>query len=98
MSADWNAEFENFLIDERPVEWMGGGTMKPRAAPQNETRSTVPWYVPDDFVKAAREEAVKDVKPLPSPREVMERVRTQLQQGELNGLLSGDRIKGEASN
>jgi hypothetical protein len=40
-SADWNAEFENFLYNERPSNWFN-------AAPSNELKCTIPFFVFDD--------------------------------------------------
>lgn len=59
ISADWDAEFDNFLITERPSNWKA--SIKPQV---NELRSTVPQVIYDkkDKVKVgSRELALKKI-------------------------------------
>jgi len=94
-SADWNAEWENFLINERPSGLFGE---KRRAvSPANEVRSTVPWYVPSPR-KPKPEVEKKDETPIPSPKEVLAMMRAdhEKRMAKMNGSQSHGGLTNDA--
>lgn len=86
-SANWNAEFENFLINERPTGFMGSQSVTQVTRPtgidytaarlEREAKTGT-----SEFEKKKAQSAV-EVR-VPTPREVIEMLRKQ-KQGELNG-------------
>lgn len=96
MSADWNAEFENFLINEKPVGYVNG---KGNGNGNSDIKSTVKFFNDPDHpsyaelkriqeIKTIQEKQNEEVEAKPqehlSFREIKRRFELNKQHGELN--------------
>jgi hypothetical protein len=99
MSADWNAEFENFLLNERPMGYTGSN-----GHANGEVKSTVKFFHDpthpsyETFKQMKEEEKPKDEvveKPEEylSFREAKRRYELRLQHGELDDAIPRDRVR-----
>lgn len=89
LSADWDAEWENFLINERPSALLG----EKKRSGQHEVKSTVPWFVPKE--RKPKVEVIPDDSNMPTPREVLAMMRADV---EKRKALNGSKQHGELTN